>query len=146
MSRAVAPLKTGAPIFTDDKQLKDLSARLVSVFERITKRTANAMTVAEMTAEPTCENVPDNLIRPLLALSKSTRQLISLKLAEIGVVAGRISFWTRSIPTNDAAFARSRASFPFGLRPFRKCWTVWSGGAGAGARWTTPISGEPSWF
>lgn len=47
------------------------------------------MTVAEMTAEPTCENVPDNLIRPLLALSKSTRQLISLKLAEIGVVAGQ---------------------------------------------------------
>lgn len=45
--------------------------------------------MSEMTAEPTRENGPDDLIQPLLALSKSTRQLISLKLAEIGVVAGQ---------------------------------------------------------
>ena len=47
------------------------------------------MTMPEMTAEPIQENAADDLIQPLLALSKSTRQLISLKLSEIGVVAGQ---------------------------------------------------------
>ncbi len=89
MSRAIAPLKTGASKFTDDKQLKDLSSPLGQCVRTNHETNGECDDRGRNDAEPTCENVPDNLIRPLLALSKSTRQLISLKLAEIGVVAGQ---------------------------------------------------------
>ena len=83
-----------------------------------------------------------DLVQPLLALSKATRQLVSLKLAEIGVVAGQDQLLD-AIDRHDRRGICDIAR-DLSVRPFPRCWIVWSGVAGAAARMAMSIFAAPS--